>query len=426
MLYLKNIKTLDENQKLYDLEVIIEDQKIAHLGADLASFVSEDATVIDGQGGLLTPGLIDVHVHLREPGGEHKETIASGSRAAARGGFTTVCAMPNLNPVPDNPETLTSIYDTIAQDAVIDVRQYATITKDLNSETEFVDYQALADAGAFAFTNDGVGVQTAGTMYLAMQEAAKTGKSVVAHTEDNSLLFGGVMHEGERNKELGLPGMLQLTESTQIARDVLLAEATGAHYHVCHISSKETVRVIRDAKSAGINVTCEVSPHHLLLADVDIPGDQAEFKMNPPLRGVDDRNAMIEGLLDGTVDMIATDHAPHSSEEKSGGFMNSPFGITGIETSFQLLYTNFVREGIFTLAQLVDWMSTKPAETFDLPLGEIRVGGLANLAIFAIEEKSVIKAEDFISKSTNSPFIDWEIYGETIATIYQGEVAYQR
>lgn len=426
MLYLKNIKTLDKNDQLYPIEIIIEKDQIKYLGVDLSSLVSGDAEVIDGQGGLITPGLIDVHVHLRQPGGQHKETIKTGSLAAARGGFTTVCAMPNLNPAPDNPETLTSIYETIKQDAVIDVRQYATITKNLNSETELVDYQILSDSGAFAFTNDGVGVQTAGTMYLAMQEAAKTGKAIVAHTEDNSLLFDGVMHEGERNKELGLPGMLPLTESTQIARDVLLAEATGVHYHVCHISSKETVRVIRDAKRAGINVTCEVSPHHLLLADVDIPEDDAVYKMNPPLRGIADRKALLEGLLDGTIDMIATDHAPHSKEEKAGGFMNAPFGIIGIETSFQLLYTNFVREGVFTLSQLIDWMSTKPAQIFELPLGEIRVGGLANLAIFAIEESSIIKAEDFQSKSTNSPFVDWEIYGETIGTIYQGEVVYRR
>lgn len=426
MLYLKNIKTLDKNDQLYPIEIIIEKDQIKYLGVDLSSLVSGDAEVIDGQGGLITPGLIDVHVHLRQPGGQHKETIKTGSLAAARGGFTTVCAMPNLNPVPDNPETLTSIYETIKQDAVIDVRQYATITKNLNSETELVDYQILSDSGAFAFTNDGVGVQTAGTMYLAMQEAAKTGKAIVAHTEDNSLLFDGVMHEGERNKELGLPGMLPLTESTQIARDVLLAEATGVHYHVCHISSKETVRVIRDAKRAGINVTCEVSPHHLLLADVDIPEDDAVYKMNPPLRGIADRKALLEGLMDGTIDMIATDHAPHSKEEKAGGFMNAPFGIIGIETSFQLLYTNFVREGVFTLSQLIDWMSTKPAQIFELPLGEIRVGGLANLAIFAIEESSIIKAEDFQSKSTNSPFVDWEIYGETIGTIYQGEVVYRR
>ena len=427
MLYLKNVKTFDTNQTLYPLELIIEENHITQMGADLSALVSDDAEVIDGQGGLLTPGLIDVHVHFREPGGEHKETIATGSRAAARGGFTTVCAMPNLAPVPDNADTLSSIYNTIKKDAVIDVRQYATITKNLNSETEFVDYKSLTDAGAFAFTNDGVGVQTAGTMYQAMLQAARVGKAIVAHTEDNSLLYGGVMHEGECNQALGLPGMLQLTESTQIARDVLLAEATGVHYHVCHISSKETVRVIRDAKRAGINVTCEVSPHHLLLADVDIPSaDRADYKMNPPLRGSDDRQALIEGLLDGTIDMIATDHAPHATEEKAGGFMTAPFGITGIETSFQLLYTHFVREGIFTLAQLIDWMSTKPAKIFNLPLGEIRVGGLANIAIFAIDEQTTINKEAFLSKSTNSPFIGWEIYGETIATIYQGNIAYKR
>ncbi len=426
MLYLKNIKTIDNQGQLYPLEVIIQSDEITYLGQNLSQLMTSDCQLIDGQGGLLVPGLIDVHVHLREPGGEHKETIASGSRAAARGGYTTICAMPNLNPVPDNKATLASIYNSIQSDAVIDVRQYATLTKELTSETELVDYQALSEKGAFAFTNDGVGVQTAGTMYEAMLAAAQVRKPVVAHTEDNSLLYNGVMHQGDKNEHLQLPGMLALTESTQIARDVLLAEQTGVHYHVCHISSKESVRVIREAKKAGIRVTCEVSPHHLLLNDASIQNDDANFKMNPPLRSEADRLALLEGLLDGTIDMIATDHAPHASEEKSKGFIESPFGITGIETAFQLLYTYLVKEGYCTLSQLVSWMSVRPSEIFDLPLGKIQVGGLANLAIFAIDEKTLIDKNDFLSKSNNSPFIDWEIYGETIATIYQGKIVYQR
>ncbi len=426
MLYLKNVKTLDNQGHLYPLEVMIESDVITYLGKDLSGVASPDCQDLDGQGGLLVPGLIDVHVHLREPGGEHKETIATGSRAAARGGYTTICAMPNLNPVPDNPENLSAIYDTIQTDAVIDVRQYATLTKELTSETELVDYNALSKAGAFAFTNDGFGVQTAGTMYEAMLEAEKMNKPVVAHTEDNSLLYDGVMHEGQQNQKLNLPGMLALTESTQIARDVLLAEKTGVHYHVCHVSSKGSVRVIREAKKAGIGVTCEVSPHHLLFTENAIQSDDANYKMNPPLRSEADRQALLAGLLDGTIDMIATDHAPHTSEEKKHGFKEAPFGITGIETAFQLLYTYLVRTGHCTLSQLISWMSVRPAEVFDLPLGKIQIGGLANLAIFAMDEKTFISEKDFVSKSSNSPFIDWEIYGETIATIYQGKIVYQR
>ena len=286
MLYIKNVQQLDPTGQLVPVEVLVRAGVIELIGHDLAAYLAseENYQTIDGHNGLLTPGLIDLHVHLREPGFTDKETIASGSKAAARGGFTTVCAMPNVTPVPDNAEVLAEMVARNEKDGVIKVEQYATISKNLNSETELVDFEKLAEAGAVAFTNDGVGVQTAGLMYQAMQQAAALDKTIVAHTEDNSLLFGGVMHEGKRNEELTLPGMLSLTESTQIARDILLAEATGCHYHVCHVSAKESVRVIRDAKRAGINVTCEVAPHHLILSEDDIPGDDALYKMNPPLR----------------------------------------------------------------------------------------------------------------------------------------------
>ncbi len=404
-------------------EIWIENGKIKAIGEGFSE--AEFDEVFDAKGQLITPGLVDVHVHLREPGFTYKETIAAGTKAAARGGFTTVCAMPNLNPVPDTPEKLEQVYDLIKRDAVVKVLQYAPITENLRSEV-LVDQEAMIKGGAFAFTNDGVGVQTAGTMYQAMKEAAKNNKALVAHTEDESLLFGGVMHAGDKAKELGLPGILSVTESSQIARDLLLAEATGVHYHVCHVSTKESVRVIRDAKKAGIHVTAEVSPHHLILIDEDIPEDFGFWKMNPPLRGKEDREALIEGLLDGTIDCIATDHAPHGLEEKSKGFLESPFGIVGSETAFQLIYTHFVETNRFTLEQVINWMATKPAEIFQLEAGTLTVGAPADVAIFDIEHSSTIDKKDFLSKGENTPFVGWNVKGETLGTFVDGKLAWHK
>ena len=402
-------------------EIWIEDGRIKAIGFSEAEFDE----VFDAKGQLITPGLVDVHVHLREPGFTYKETIEAGTRSAARGGFTTVCAMPNLNPVPDTAEKLRQVYDIIRKDAVVKVLQYAPITENLRSE-KLVDQEALIEEGAFAFTNDGVGVQTAGTMYLAMKEAAKNNKALVAHTEDESLLFGGVMHAGKKAEELGLPGILSVTESSQIARDLLLAEATGVHYHVCHVSTKESVRVIRDAKKAGIHVTAEVSPHHLILIDEDIPEDFGFWKMNPPLRGREDREALIEGLLDGTIDCIATDHAPHGLEEKSQSFMKSPFGIVGSETAFQLIYTHFVETGRFTLEQVINWLAVKPAEIFGLNAGTLTVGAPADVAVFDITQTCTIDKEDFLSKGENTPFIGWKVKGETQMTFVNGKLVWQK
>ena len=404
-------------------EIWIEDGRIKAIGTGFSE--AEFDEVFDAMGQLITPGLVDVHVHLREPGFTYKETIEAGTRSAARGGFTTVCAMPNLNPVPDTAEKLRQVYDIIRKDAVVKVLQYAPITENLRSE-KLVDQEALIEEGAFAFTNDGVGVQTAGTMYLAMKEAAKNNKALVAHTEDESLLFGGVMHAGKKAEELGLPGILSVTESSQIARDLLLAEATGVHYHVCHVSTKESVRVIRDAKKAGIHVTAEVSPHHLILIDEDIPEDFGFWKMNPPLRGREDREALIEGLLDGTIDCIATDHAPHGLEEKSQSFMKSPFGIVGSETAFQLIYTHFVETGRFTLEQVINWLAVKPAEIFGLNAGTLTVGAPADVAVFDITQTCTIDKEDFLSKGENTPFIGWKVKGETQMTFVNGKLVWQK
>lgn len=404
-------------------EIWIEDGRIKAIGTGFSE--AEFDEVFDAKGQLITPGLVDVHVHLREPGFTYKETIEAGTRSASRGGFTTVCAMPNLNPVPDTAEKLRQVYDIIRKDAVVKVLQYAPITENLRSE-KLVDQEALIEEGAFAFTNDGVGVQTAGTMYLAMKEAAKNNKALVAHTEDESLLFGGVMHAGKKAEELGLPGILSVTESSQIARDLLLAEATGVHYHVCHVSTKESVRVIRDAKKAGIHVTAEVSPHHLILIDEDIPEDFGFWKMNPPLRGREDREALIEGLLDGTIDCIATDHAPHGLEEKSQSFMKSPFGIVGSETAFQLIYTHFVETGRFTLEQVINWLAVKPAEIFGLNAGTLTVGAPADVAVFDITQTCTIDKEDFLSKGENTPFIGWKVKGETQMTFVNGKLVWQK
>lgn len=422
-LLVKNGKMIDRHNDLIETDLWIEGRNIKAIGVDLATNLTTFDKIIDVKGGLITPGLVDVHVHFREPGFTHKETIETGSQAAARGGYTTVCAMPNLNPVPDTVARFEEVEAIIQKDAVVKVLQYAPITEELKSET-LVDMAGMKAAGAFAFTNDGVGVQTAGTMYLAMTEAAKVGLPIVAHTEDESLLFGGCMHRGKVSEKLGLPGIMSATESSQIARDLILAEETGVHYHVCHLSTKESVRIIREAKQAGVHVTCEVCPHHLIMSEEDITHDHGNFKMNPPLRSTADREALINGLLDGTIDCIATDHAPHSHQEKNQSMVDSPFGIVGSETAFALMYTEFVEKSIFTLEQVIEWMTIKPAEIFNLQTGKIRVGGLADIAVFNLTESYQIDSQDFQSKSSNTPFIGKAVKGQTILTLVNGQIAW--
>ncbi|RIP33587.1 dihydroorotase [Staphylococcus gallinarum] len=421
MKLLTNAKVLNNNE-LVTTSILIEGQYIKQIAPQID--IDSDVEVIDIQGQFVSPGLVDVHVHLREPGGEHKETIETGTKAAARGGFTTVCPMPNTRPVPDSEENLERLNQLIADNAQVRVLPYASITV-RQAGKEHVDFNALANKGAFAFTDDGVGVQQANMMYEAMQQAAKENKAVVAHCEDNSLIYGGAMHEGKRSEELGIPGIPNICEAVQIARDVLLAEAAGAHYHVCHVSTKESVRAIRDAKKAGIHVTAEVTPHHLLLTEDDVPGDDAIYKMNPPLRSKEDRDALLEGLLDGTIDCIATDHAPHAPEEKAQPMTKAPFGIVGSETAFPLLYTHFVKNGDWSLQQLVDYLTIKPAQTFDLPYGRLEEGGFADLTVINLEQESEIKAEDFASKGHNTPFIGYKVYGTPVLTLVEGEIKFK-
>ncbi|MHC8516344.1 dihydroorotase [Sporosarcina sp. ITBMC105] len=418
---IQGAQLLNDAGELYVSDVRISGDKIAEIGKDLSI---EDAQVIDGQGLFLAPGFIDVHVHLREPGGEHKETIETGTLAAAKGGYTTICAMPNTRPVPDTKENLAHVNQLIEEKALIRVLPYASITI-REAGKERTNLTELKEHGAFAFTDDGVGVQEAGMMYEAMQDAAKLNMPIVAHCEDNTLIYGGAMHEGIRNKELGLPGIPSIAESVHIARDVLLAEAAGAHYHVCHVSTKESVRVIRDAKKAGIHVTAEVSPHHLLLTEHDIPGDDADWKMNPPLRGTEDLQALREGLMDGTLDFIATDHAPHTAEEKSAGIAKAPFGITGFETAFPLLYTHFVKEGKWSLKQLIDWMTAKPANVFGMPYGKIDIGATADLVLIDLNKEQQIDRTTFLSKGKNTPFDGWTCFGWPVTTIYGGSIVWK-
>ncbi|PLR77569.1 dihydroorotase [Bacillus sp. V3-13] len=419
---IKNGKLLSDNGEFRKADIYIKDGKINEIGEHIPV---EDAEVIDAEGKLIAPGFIDLHIHLREPGGEKKETIETGTKAAAKGGFTTVAAMPNTRPVPDSQEQLEWLHKRIAENAAVRVLPYASITiRELGKE--LTDFKALKEAGAFAFTDDGVGVQSAGMMLAAMKKAAEVNMAIVAHCEENTLINKGSVHEGDFSKKHRLGGIPSVCESVHIARDVLLAEAAGCHYHVCHISTKESVRVVRDAKRAGIKVTAEVTPHHLLLCDEDIPGLDPNYKMNPPLRGKADREALIEGLLDGTIDFIATDHAPHTAEEKAEGMQLAPFGIVGLETAFPLLNTYLVEKGMITLKQLVDFLTVKPAAAFGLSSGKIEVGAAADIVLIDLEQTEAIDPKRFLSKGKNTPFTGWECKGWPVMTIVNGRIAWSK
>ncbi|WP_277585711.1 dihydroorotase [Psychrobacillus antarcticus] len=418
---IQNVKIVNNAGKLETTAVLVQDGRIAAIGSNVTA---TDAQRIDGKGYILSPGFIDVHVHLREPGGEQKETIETGTKAAAKGGYTTICAMPNTRPVPDTVENFSHVLELVEKNALVRVLPYGSITI-RQAGKERTDIESLKKLGAFALTDDGVGVQAAGTMLEAMEEAAKFNIPIVAHCEDNTLIYGGVIHKGKRNEELGLKGIPSVSESVHIARDILLAEAAGAHYHVCHVSTKESVRVIRDAKKAGIHVTAEVSPHHLILCEDDIPSNDAVWKMNPPLRAKEDMMALRAGLEDGTLDFIATDHAPHTDGEKSLGFEKAPFGIVGLETAFPLLYTHFVKTGEWTLKQLLDYLTIKPAAVFGFEFGKLEVGAPADLVLLDIEKEQRIDKEAFVSKGKSTPFHGWACNGWPQLTMYNGEIVWQ-
>lgn len=364
---------------------------------------------------IIVPGLCDVHVHFREPGFSYKETIASGSAAAAHGGYTAVCTMPNLDPVPDSAEHLQVQLDAIKRGAAIKVLPYGAITVGEKGE-ELADMEAMSDK-VCAFSDDGKGVQNDEMMREAMTAAKRLGKIIAAHCEDNSLLFGGYIHDGEYARMHGHRGISSASEYKQIERDLRLAEETGCAYHVCHISTKESVELIRQAKARGVDVTCETAPHYLVLCDEDMQED-GRFKMNPPLRSREDKKALIEGIKDGTIDMIATDHAPHSAEEKGRGLEKSLMGVVGLETAFPVLYTELVMKNIITLDRLVELMSFKPKERFGIDTNN-------DFAVFDISEAYKIDPEDFLSMGRATPFAGREVFGRCLLTVHNGKVVYK-
>ena len=361
------------------------------------------------------PGFCDVHVHFREPGFSYKETIATGSRAAARGGYTAVCTMPNLNPVPDSVEHLRQQLDNIEKDAFIHVYPYGAITVGEKGEI-LADLEGMAP-DVIGFSDDGRGVQQDEMMLEAMNRAKALGKMIVAHCEDNSLLFNGYIHDGNYAKMHGHRGICSESEWRQIQRDLELVEKTGCAYHVCHISTKESVELIRQAKAKGLDVTCETGPHYLVLTDEDLQ-EEGRFKMNPPLRGAEDRDALIEGILDGTIDMIATDHAPHSVEEKGRGLEKSAFGIVGIEIAFQTMYTHFVRTGKMTLEKLIDLMAIAPRKRFGIAMGE-------DYTVWKLEQEETVDPEQFLSMGKATPFAGHKLFGKCVCTVCDGKIVYQ-
>lgn len=364
---------------------------------------------------IIVPGLCDVHVHFREPGFSYKETIASGSAAAAHGGYTAVCTMPNLDPVPDSAEHLQVQLDAIKRGAAIKVLPYGAITVGEKGE-KLADMEAMSDK-VCAFSDDGKGVQNDEMMREAMAKAKRLGKIIAAHCEDNSLLFGGYIHDGEYARMHGHRGISSESEYKQIERDLRLAEETGCAYHVCHISTKESVELIRQAKAHGVNVTCETAPHYLVLCDEDMQED-GRFKMNPPLRSREDKKALIEGIKDGTIDMMATDHAPHSAEEKGRGLEKSLMGVVGLETAFPVLYTELVMKNIITLDRLVELMSFKPKERFGIDTNN-------DFAVFDISEAYKIDPEDFLSMGRATPFAGREVFGRCLLTVHNEKVVYK-
>ncbi len=396
-------------------------------GKDMPVDISVSGGVFGGASGTVFqfdncavfPGFIDVHVHLREPGFSYKETVETGTKACARGGYTTVCSMPNLNPVPDNKPNLDAQLELIKNDAVINVKPYGSITVGQNGQV-ISDMDEMTD-DVCAFSDDGKGVQSDKMMRAAMIKAKSLGKMIVAHCEDNSLLEGGYIHKGKYAEEHGHRGICSESEWKPIERDLKLAKETGCAYHVCHISTKESVELIRKAKAEGVDVTCETAPHYLILSDKDLQ-EHGRFKMNPPLRDESDRLALIEGICDGTIDMIATDHAPHSAEEKGRGLEKSAMGIVGIETAFPLLYTYLVKEDIITLDKLIELMSINPAKRFGFD-NSIENG---NFTVFDLNSKYTINPDGFLSKGKATPFEGYEVYGECLMTVCGGKIAWQK
>ena len=400
-------------------DILIVDGVIADRGSNIET-TSEDM-IIDATGLKVAPAFVDVHVHLREPGYGYKERIATGTMAAARGGYTTVCSMPNLNPVPDSVENLKVQQDIIDSDAKIEVLPYAAITIGRKGE-ELVDVASLHDK-VCAFSDDGSGVQIDGMMERAMSEAVKHDALIAAHCEVEELLKGGYIHDGEYAHQHNHKGICSESEWEQVKRDIEIAEKLGCRYHVCHISTKETVELVRQAKARGVNVTCETGPHYLIFTDMDLEED-ARWKMNPPIRSAEDRAALIEGIKDGTIDMIATDHAPHSLEEKSRGLKDSAMGIVGLETAFAALNTHLVKKGIISLEHLVKIMSINPRKVFRIQ-GGLNIGDRADIVLLDTEREWVVDSDKFYSMGKVSMFVGRPMVGDVAMTIHRGNVVYE-
>ena len=386
------------------------------LGTSASSLLcSSDLSVFNSPRYAVFPGFCDVHVHFREPGFSYKETVRTGSLSAARGGYTAVCTMPNLNPVPDSMDNLNVQRKLIETDACIHVYPYGAITIGEKGQT-LADIEGMAPY-VCGFSDDGKGVQNDGMMRQAMLRAKAAGKMIVAHCEVNDLLRGGYIHDGEYARLHGHRGICSESEWAQIARDIELIRETGCAYHVCHISTKESVDIIRRAKAEGLDITCETGPHYLVMNDMDLQED-GRFKMNPPIRGEEDRKALLEGILDGTIDMLATDHAPHSAEEKARGLEKSVFGVVGLETAFPIMYTYLVKPGIMSMERLLDVMVNNPRKRFNLPLGN-------DFCVWDLEAEYTVDPAEFVSLGKASTFTGWTVKGRCKATVCDGKVVYK-
>ena len=383
---------------------------------------TDNDRVFDCTGKIITPGLVDLHVHLREPGFSRKETIATGTAAAAHGGFTTVCSMPNLEPAPDTMENLQQQLSIIERDAVVKVLPYATITRKRRGD-ELVDFSALKPYVA-GFSDDGSGVQSGEVMQAAMYEAAKCGGIIAAHCEVNELLRKGYIHDGEYAKAHGHRGICSESEWAQIERDIELAAKADCRYHVCHISTKESVALIREAKRRGVKITCETGPHYLTMCDQDLQ-ENGRFKMNPPIRSAEDRDALVLGLQDGTIDVVATDHAPHTADEKSRGLELSAMGVVGLETSFAVIYTKLVKTGVISLEKAIDVMAEAPRRIFGLG-GGLQEGEAADIAVFDLDATFTVDPTTFLTMGRSTPFEGWELQGECCLTLVDGKIAYEK
>lgn len=412
----------DDNPERID--ILIRKGVISQISASIDPIPSQsEVAELDASHCVVSTGFYDLHVHLREPGQSHKETIVTGTRAAARGGFTRIACMPNTRPVLDSTETLRSLFARLGEEALISVDIVAAVTKGSQGE-ELTDFAALARAGAVALSDDGRGIQRASVMRRALQEAAAVQLPIFAHCEDETLSHQGVIHEGSAALDRCLIGIPSESESVHVARDIVLAEQTAAHYHVCHLSCAQSLQLIRNAKQRGLRVSCEVTPHHLLLCEHDIVGDDGNFKMNPPLRTESDKEALIAGLSDGSIDVIATDHAPHTPAEKSRGLAHAPFGVIGLETAFPLLYTELVLPGRLKLSRLIELMASRPYALIKRKPPQLATGQLADLVLLDLQSARPVTTTELRSRSSNTPFLQRMLRGWPVLTIASGRMVF--